>query len=97
MSGGWAFLLGFLGASGAEFALHIFPRRFDVELPPWMTARAYWTIAAVGAGFGGLAALLYSLERPLEWYVAVNIGITWPLLFQQGFQRSPEPEATNVN
>lgn len=93
----WALVWGCIGALGAEFALHIFPRRFATRLPAFMTGRFYWLVVLVATAFGGLIAFAYAVDQPIKWYVALNIGATWPLIFQQGAKRTPKPTADNVD
>lgn len=95
MSPGWALLLGAGGAFGVEFLLHIFPTRFAADLPPFVTRRYYWAVVVVAALIGGLVAFASASDSDISWYVAINIGATWPLIFQQGLRRTEEPIASS--
>jgi hypothetical protein len=97
VSPGWALVLGILGAVGAEFVMYVFPTRFDESPPRFLSRRYYWVVMGVAALIAGSLAYAAAQDLPIRWYVALNIGITWPLILRQGWRRTDEPQATNVD
>lgn len=52
--------------------------------------RAFWIFAALGTLAGGLMAVFYAVAVGINVLVALNIGVSWPLIVRRSFGAVPE-------
>lgn len=91
-SGLLVFLLGTLGGVLGE-ALKWYQLRESANYPEYAKRPFYWIITAVMVVAGGVLAWLYGLD-PADRLLAVNVGITAPLLLKT--LASSAPHATGA-
>lgn len=97
MEPGAAAALAAASAFVAEFVFYIDPHRFTQGWPAHVKEWSYWIPVVIGMLIAAGLGYLFASDQPIQWYVAMNIGVSWRLIVTEAAKRSPEPRATNVN
>ncbi len=91
-----AFLVGLIGGVLPEF-LALYKIRRDGHLPQWAKTKVYWslTIAMILVG-GGLSYAYVANGQSVNWFLALNIGASAPLILGALTSSAPDVDVGKI-